>query len=166
MQSTNDTYISHGALHCRVNGTFRTVFINRHSRGGFEFRVETGTDDDGRGVYDSIDALDFIEGMRAALDVYEAMSGATKQPSAGTRNIEIRPAVATVGYGYAMYASPADWREIAKEMGDFNGESPDAYIMETLIGYEDNPKVGIHFDAAQLVEVWQAIERLDFDPER
>jgi hypothetical protein len=82
------------------------------------------------------------------------------------RDIEIYSAVETTGYGYVMYATPEDWAEIAASLGVLAGDNvPDAYIVETVESFRDcDPKVGIHFDSAQLVGIWMAIERLDFDP--
>lgn len=75
-------------------------------------------------------------------------------------DIIVRKAHNSVGYG--MWASPDDWRRIAKEWDD------DAYILETIKDYEDvldelleEGKVGIHFDAYQLSELWHVIARID-----
>lgn len=77
-------------------------------------------------------------------------------------NIIVRKAHDNVGYGYALWATPDDWRRIANELED------DPYILETISDYEnvvdellEEGKIGIHYDAAQLSEVFDAIARID-----
>jgi hypothetical protein len=70
-------------------------------------------------------------------------------------NIIIKPANrAVVDYGYVMTASRADWQAIA---ATFEGGHP--YITETIEGF--GSRVSIHFDAAQLSEIFDAIATLE-----
>lgn len=80
-----------------------------------------------------------------------------------TRDIRVRSATeeGEVGYGYVVFTSRPDWREIAGY-----GDEQNVYITETVAHYpkeDDGELIGIHFDASEIAEVFLRIAKLDVE---